>query len=508
MTCLFWTFAFAFSLCGVQADQSYSYQSTVPNSQSDVCQWEVFGGRCQNNEVIVLDRAEYGLLGHGRCYVATDDSCSSNVLGPADLLCSGQPQCEVRIPNSNFDSTNECLKLLRGSFRSSYSCLPVVPSSICSSSPIRLTASRSGTTLSGFHLRQSPCNGAFRSLSITVTSKPGQQINVTFVDFAWDIRNVMPEAQSLPACIIYGSVKDLQTGRTEQICGGQRRKHEVMLSLGNQLQLTLQPISDNRPFAIMFKAMGCADITPPLNAWMNRSDDSVTVGCQNSAQSWTLRCHEGQWIGRPVGNCSQTVTSFQEGPPVAWQPLVLPDSIVIALIAAVAFLICVGITTLGAVCYKRAQVKQEYYQGTLELMHYNTGKRSIRYTGTPPGRPRPAPVPAVPESPYYSAANFPYSLARRHSEGHPPNPPHERTYESLHILDRPIPEEQELGEAEPLNGPNIHQTRTLPLPRNRRVDDYYAPPVASTSQPEKDPKYYVLDKNFIRATGNIQLEDD
>lgn len=47
------------------------------------------------------------------------------------------------------------------------------------------------------------------------------------------------------------------------------------------------------------------------------------------------------------------VQSFQEGPPVAWQPLVLPDSIVIALIAAVAFLICVAITTIGAVLYKR-----------------------------------------------------------------------------------------------------------------------------------------------------------
>lgn len=147
------------------------------------------------------------------------------------------------------------------------------------------------------------------------------------------------------------------------------------------------------------------------------------------------------------------------------------------------------------------------------MMHYNTGKRSIRYTGTPPGRPRPVPPPGpmVPhESPYYSPA-YPYSLARRHSEG--VQPP-ERTYESLHILDRPIPEEQELGEAEPLTG-NYQQAQTLPLPptsRNRRLDhDIYNTSIASTSSHDpaaKDPKYYVLDRNFIQSGNALHLDDD
>ena len=126
-------------------------------------------------------------------------------------------------------------------------------------------------------------------------------------------------------------------------------------------------------------------------------------------------------------------------------------------------------------------MKQEYYQGTLQLMKYNSAKRSVRYTGTPPAQHRPAPIPE--ESPYYSSA-YPNSLARQRSEGGHQECP----YESLHILDRPIPEDRELGERDPLRSVDPHQAETLPVAstsgtRRGRVaddEDIYNPSIAST----------------------------
>lgn len=71
--------------------------------------------------------------------------------------------------------------------------------------------------------------------------------------------------------------------------------------------------------------MGCADITPPVNAWMNRSYDAVTVGCLNSAQSWSLKCNQGQWIGRPIGNCSQGIIPMHTSPTLLIPPLPYED---------------------------------------------------------------------------------------------------------------------------------------------------------------------------------------
>ena len=50
-------------------------------------------------------------------------------------------------------------------------------------------------------------------------------------------------------------------------------------------------------------AVGCSDVIPPEDAWLKRKDDTITIGCYSSRQTWHLSCNGGKWIG-VLGNCS------------------------------------------------------------------------------------------------------------------------------------------------------------------------------------------------------------
>jgi len=50
-------------------------------------------------------------------------------------------------------------------------------------------------------------------------------------------------------------------------------------------------------------AARCPDIDAPENGWLKRDDDSMTVGCYNTRETWHLTCRGNQWIGT-FGNCT------------------------------------------------------------------------------------------------------------------------------------------------------------------------------------------------------------
>ena len=50
--------------------------------------------------------------------------------------------------------------------------------------------------------------------------------------------------------------------------------------------------------------VGCADMSPIELAYMQRSEDTLMVHCNNTQETWYLICKDREWLGQ-LGNCSQ-----------------------------------------------------------------------------------------------------------------------------------------------------------------------------------------------------------
>jgi len=60
--------------------------------------------------------------------------------------------------------------------------------------------------------------------------------------------------------------------------------------------------------------------------WFRRYGDTVRVGCNSTGRSWTLRCHDNQWIGE-VGTCSGqfSIDGSSRKPSMSLMRYELPD---------------------------------------------------------------------------------------------------------------------------------------------------------------------------------------
>ncbi len=50
-------------------------------------------------------------------------------------------------------------------------------------------------------------------------------------------------------------------------------------------------------------AVGCPAVRPPVGATAFRDDDTATIRCNATHETWYLTCDGEKWIGT-VGNCS------------------------------------------------------------------------------------------------------------------------------------------------------------------------------------------------------------
>lgn len=57
---------------------------------------------------------------------------------------------------------------------------------------------------------------------------------------------------------------------------------------------------------------GCADISAPDNAWLERKGDTVQVACNQTSERWHLVCKGVEWVGA-FGNCSAGSVSGRAG---------------------------------------------------------------------------------------------------------------------------------------------------------------------------------------------------
>ena len=54
---------------------------------------------------------------------------------------------------------------------------------------------------------------------------------------------------------------------------------------------------------IIDTVVGCPAVKPPLGAVAYRDDDTATIKCNNTQETWYLTCDGEKWIGT-IGNCT------------------------------------------------------------------------------------------------------------------------------------------------------------------------------------------------------------
>jgi len=88
----------------------------------DFCQSETFQPRCLPGEAVIITKAVYGRMAHdSRCLqdeeelsALIDDpkymGCFEDVRDLVSARCSGQSDCEIRIPDPEMEQSNPCYK--------------------------------------------------------------------------------------------------------------------------------------------------------------------------------------------------------------------------------------------------------------------------------------------------------------------------------------------------------------------------------------------------------------
>ena len=115
---------------------------------------------------------------------------------------------------------------------------------LCQSGPSATLSSRS-LILSSHDIAHSHCPSTIRGLQLRAS--PGQQVNVTLVDFMWGA------ATERRPCTPYGHIVDMQTGRKVALCGGQSRESTVLLSLSSAVKMDLMPVDPDVRFLLKFQ---------------------------------------------------------------------------------------------------------------------------------------------------------------------------------------------------------------------------------------------------------------
>ena len=82
--------------------------------------------RCNANEIIVINSAEYGRMKLGRCITKPNEfmGCKNDVLSLVDKWCSGRRECDIRVPNHDLEKLNKnCLEVLIKYLLVTYNCM-------------------------------------------------------------------------------------------------------------------------------------------------------------------------------------------------------------------------------------------------------------------------------------------------------------------------------------------------------------------------------------------------
>ena len=92
----------------------------------EYCLMDYVEPSCSNDELIIMEQAQYGRMKIGRCvkhdlgYVG----CAANVLDYFDEQCSGKSSCRVLVSPTDIVTSQGCSDALVKYLEASYTCVP------------------------------------------------------------------------------------------------------------------------------------------------------------------------------------------------------------------------------------------------------------------------------------------------------------------------------------------------------------------------------------------------
>jgi Galactose binding lectin domain len=91
----------------------------------DYCQSEYFNVTCGRNDVILMEKAQYGRMRSGRCVSAGYGvlGCAVDVLTFFDRRCSGRKHCTIYIGDPALHKLEPCSKDFTTYLEAQYTCL-------------------------------------------------------------------------------------------------------------------------------------------------------------------------------------------------------------------------------------------------------------------------------------------------------------------------------------------------------------------------------------------------
>ena len=88
-----------------------------------------------------------------------------------------------------------------------------------------------------------------------LTSKPGQLIEISFLDFSWDNVSIPEDDESSRNCLKnYGFILDTESNDVMNICGGTHRNRGLYTSNSNKVQIVFnQPALEMYNFILEYR---------------------------------------------------------------------------------------------------------------------------------------------------------------------------------------------------------------------------------------------------------------
>ena len=91
----------------------------------ELCDHEVFEGRCATGEIIDILSAEYGHIEVGKC-IETDTGflgCKADVFGIMQQRCTGKQSCQLRVDSQELRTTKPCIQGITLYLKVAYICV-------------------------------------------------------------------------------------------------------------------------------------------------------------------------------------------------------------------------------------------------------------------------------------------------------------------------------------------------------------------------------------------------
>ena len=120
-------------------------------------------------------------------------------------------------------------------------------------SPENVDAETKPNYLSSVVSRDTSCG--FHKSPWIIMSKPGQQIEISLLDFSWDNKSNIDAIGSPGNCRKnYGYIVDIESDDVIIICGGTLREKHIYTSRSNSVQIVLDPpLLQNHFYLISYK---------------------------------------------------------------------------------------------------------------------------------------------------------------------------------------------------------------------------------------------------------------